>query len=365
LRLSLTGLLILTFFLPEDIFGQKKWSIDSLLNKELNLVPVPSLVISPEVGVMYGLFVDYYYKTTPEEDTTTRPSLSFIDFQYSTRKQLNAELFMSAYTPYEKYYVFLRAGYFDELERYWGNTTPTLGNEDYLTIRYKRFQAFGRFSKNLGERQFVGLGYQYNRFFRSSIEETPFTDFIPNGTNSTIIGMGPVFTIDRRDNQFSPKRGMYLDLYSYSMFNLKANSFAYQIFNADFRKYREIKKHVLAAQLLLQSSAGEVPVMEKFRLGGPQVMRGLFKGQFRDDHLWALQGEYRYEIWPLIKVAGFGSIGNTSPTFTGLLSQKLVAGYGAGIRLRLNKSKQVYGAFDYARTSIGTDGFYMKLGDAF
>ncbi|MGR3811256.1 BamA/TamA family outer membrane protein [Jiulongibacter sp. NS-SX5] len=355
----------LFLLLPVLSFGQKKWSIDSLLNKEFNLLPIPSVVISPEVGVMFGVFVDYYYKTTPDEDTTTRSSLSFIDVQYSTRRQLNTELFMSAYTPYEKYYVFFRAGYFDELERYWGTTTPTLPNEDFLNIHYQRFRVFGRLSRNLGKRRFAGLGYQYNRFFNSSVDEAPFDEIMPTGTNSTIIGGGPVFTIDKRDNQFSPKRGMYLDLYSYSMFDLKANKFAYQLINADFRKYKEVKKHVLAAQLLVQSSVGEVPIMEKFRLGGPKLVRGLFMGHFRDDHLWALQGEYRYELWPLIKVAGFASMGNTSPTFSSLLNQKVIAGYGAGLRLRINKSKQVYAAFDYARTSIGTDGFYMKLGDAF
>ncbi len=355
----------LLLIFPNELFAQKKWSLDSLMEKELNLVPIPSLVISPEVGVMYGMFVDYYYKTTPKTDTTTRPSLAFVDFQYSTRKQLNAEVFLSAYTRFEKYYIFLRGGYFDEIERYWGNTTPTLPNEDYVTINYRRFQVFGRVSKNLGERRFVGLGYQYNRFFDSEIPSTPFFDFIPAGTNSNIAGAGPVFTIDRRDNQFSPKKGMYFDLFSYTMFNLNPGGFSYQQFGADYRRYHEIKRHVLAGQLLLQSSAGELPVMEKFRLGGPQVMRGLFKGQFRDNHLWALQTEYRYEIWPLVKVAAFGSAGNTSPTFSGLLNQKLVVGFGAGLRLRLNKSKQVYGAIDYARTNLGTSGFYMKLGDAF
>jgi outer membrane protein assembly factor BamA len=240
-----------------------------------------------------------------------------------------------------------------------------LPNDDYVTINYKRFQVFGRLSRNLGDRRFVGLGYQYNRYFSSEIEETPFTDFIPEGTNSHIAGAGPVFTIDRRDNQFSPREGMYLDFSSYSMFNLYNGGFAYQLFGADFRRFHHINRHVLAGQVLLQSSAGEVPVMEKFRLGGPQVMRGLFRGQFRDNHLWALQTEYRYEIFPLIKVAGFASAGNTSPSFGSLLNQKVVVGFGAGLRLRLNKSKQVYGAFDYARTNLGTDGFYMKLGDAF
>jgi hypothetical protein len=349
-----------------SLFGQKtKAFIDSLRKKELNFIPVPSLTIGPEVGVMYGIFIDYYYNAGGKKDSTTRPSLSFVDVQYSTKKQMNFEIFSSVYTKQEKYYFFIRAGYYDDFEQYWGETYPVLGKDEYISTRYKRYQAFGRLTKNLGNQHFLGVGYQYNKYFNFEFGETTFPAFIPQKPASNILGAGLVYTIDKRNSQFSPTEGHYVDFSAYKMFDLTKATRGYYQYNLDIRKYFEHRRHVLANQFVVGATSGEVPPFEKLRIGGPTVLRGLFKGQFRDNNLWVLQTEYRYELIPFIKVAYFASVGNTAPTLNSLFQQKILFGHGVGLRFRVNKGKEIYARLDYAITSHNTQGFYIRLGDAF
>ena len=322
--------------------------LDSLKHKEFNILPLPSITVGPEIGIMYGFFVDYYYKLSKKDDTLTRPSVSFVSLQYSTKKQMNAELYTSAFTRKEKYYVLFKAGYYDDFEQYWGKTSPSLGNDDYIMARYKRYLLSGRIAKNIGQKHFLGLGYQYNTYYDVAFSKIALKEFVPAMPASSILGLGLVYNIDKRDNQFSPTKGYYADFTAYKMFDMSKKTSGYTQYNLDLRKYHEIKKHVVANQFVLGSQQGEVPIFEKQRIGGPMLMRGLFKGRFRDDNLWAIQSEYRYEVIPLVKLAAFASVGNTAPTFSSLFQQQIIVGYGAGLRLRVNKTKKIYAKIDYA-----------------
>lgn len=338
MRFAFTFILFFSF---SNLFGQKfKAFIDSLRKKELNFLPIPSITVGPEVGVMYGIFLDYYYNTGGKKDSTTRPSLSFVDFQYSTKKQMNFEVFSSVYTKHEKYYFFIRAGYYDDFEQYWGETSPVLANDEYIRTRYKRYQAFGRLTKNLGNQHFLGVIYQYNKYFSFEFEETIYQEFIPQNPASNVLGTGLVYTIDKRNSQFSPTTGYYIDISALKMFDLTRATQGYYQYNLDIRKYFEHRRHVLANQFMVGTTSGEVPPFEKLRIGGPTLLRGLFKGQFRDNNLWVFQSEYRYELIPFLKLAYFASVGNTAPTLNSLFQQKMIFGHGAGLRFRINKSKK-------------------------
>jgi outer membrane protein assembly factor BamA len=355
----------LIFFSRLSDAQKVKKLVNTLKEKELNVLPIPSITIGPEVGIMFGFFLDYYYKLGPKLDTTTRPSLSFVSFQQSTKKQTNVDIYSSTFTPGEKYYILLRAGYFDDFDQYWGTTKPSLPNEDFILTRFSKNTISGRTVKNLGNKHFLGLSFQYNKYFNVSFAETKFNEFIPPSPASNILGLGIVYNIDKRDNQFSPTKGYYVDILAQKMFDISGKTGGFMYYNLDLRKYFEKNRHVFANQIIIGSQQGDVPVFEKLRIGGPLIMRGMFRGRFRDDNLWAFQTEYRYRIIPQIKLAVFGSIGNTAPTFSSLLKQDLIMGYGTGIRIRINKSKKLYAKLDYALTNYNTSGFYLRLGDAF
>jgi hypothetical protein len=347
----------------------QKLNPDSLTARNLRFLPLPTVSVSPETGLRFGLYIDYFYRTRSTDTTrAVRPSLSFASVLYSTRGQLTAEVGTSTYTTDEKYFVSLRGGFIDNYERYWGFTEPTSGNNNFLESRYDRVYAQGRFSRNLGQSIFAGVGFLFSQHSSTTFEPkgNGLLPEIPmDNVNSRIAGGGVALTVDRRDNQFSPTRGWYADGAALINFDLRDGDYAYTTLAFDLRRYREWNRSVIATQALFSLSTGEMPLFEKWRLGGGNSLRGLFQGRYRDNNLWTTQAEYRYGINRFIKLAAFAAAGNTAPTTGRLFSETIQLGYGAGFRLLLNKDKKVYFRADAAFASNGQFGYYFRVGDAF
>lgn len=344
---------------------KKKGRLDSLLSRDLKFLPFPYLAVSPEVGVKYGGFVDYFYNACGKNDTVTRPSQAFFQVLYSTRKQLTIEVFNSGFTKNERFYNYFRGGYTNYYEQYWGLTNPTLANDDFAKTRYKRWFANGRLMKNLGHKVFTGIGFNFNNYFDVNFDRKIENVYQPEDPSSNVLGGGLVFTLDRRDNQFSPTQGVYFEVSDIINFDLKSRSYLFNSFNVDARKYVERGRHVWANQLTWGTLSGNVPLFEKYRLGGHLTMRGFFMGRFRDNNLWTAQSEYRYGLSKILKLAYFVSLGATSETPATAFKEQLLFSQGGGFRVLLNKKKKVYARFDVAYTNINTFGYYIKMSDAF
>jgi outer membrane protein assembly factor BamA len=309
----------------------------------LRFLPLPSLTISPETGIKGGGFVDYFYRNKMGKDSVeVRPSSTWVQALYSTRGQLTIEGASSTYTHAEKFYIGFRGGFVSYYERFWGFSEPTLGNKDYIDITYHRIFASGRVTKNLGKRFFSGIGFYYSHYdkvdftIQNSLQESR----VPLDANSNIGGAGLVFTLDRRDNQFSPTKGFYIDASYMWYHNFKTQRLAYTGFTTDIRQYNEFGRHIWVQQFLMTHLDGDVPAFEKARLGGSNMMRGFFQGRYRDNNIYALQIEYRYRLSRFVKLACFASIGNTSADFQDLFTQNLLFSGGTGLRFLVNKNKK-------------------------
>lgn len=347
------------------------WRLDKLANKNLKFIPIPTVSASPETGIRFGLSLDYFYRTSRDADTSIRASLSWIQVLYSTRRQFTLEGFTSTYTPGEKYYLFFRGGFITNYERYWGKSFPNAKDNGYDEVTYQRFFVNSRTTRNLGKRIFAGLEWYYSDYRR--IEVDSISNLLSDGsiTNVDILapsrigGIGWDFNIDRRDNQFSPTRGMYFDVSNVYFFDLRNGRYAYRSLSLDARKYWERKRHVLAGQVLFNHLGGDVPDLELLRFGGGNVMRGFFQGRFRDKNLWALQQEYRYELTDVLRLALFQSIGSTAPRLGDMFRGQVHWSGGVGGRFLFNKQKKVFIRADVAITDRGNLGYYFRIGDAF
>jgi outer membrane protein assembly factor BamA len=108
-----------------------------------------------------------------------------------------------------------------------------------------------------------------------------------------------------------------------------------------------------------------VPWREQARMGSSTIMRGYFGGRYRDNQYLAAQAEYRKPVHRLVTLALFGSLGQVQHHIDQFNFSDTRAAGGGGIRLLINKAKQVYARIDYARSTDHTSGFYFKIGEAF
>ena len=373
-------LLILLCLVPTLIFSQidtitpkkKKWPfsvIQKLQEGNLKFIPIPAFSVSPEKGVSFGLILEYFFNTADSANKKqTRLSNAYVNLQYSTLKQGVAELVYSIYTNKEKYYLQGAIGFKDFYERYWTFSEDTVDNKNFRGLTYQQLYLRGKVLKQYSNQLFVGVNYNVNQH-RNITFESKATPAIPNviGLNkSFVVGIGPLLIIDKRDNQFSPQKGWYGEVGARFHQKTLGSRFNYSQYQLDVRRYIVTKpKGILALHATTTLHGGDVPFLEKQRLGSDKIMRGYFAGRFRDNQFAAAQIEYRYPIGKSFIITAFASAGQTAPTIPEMHLQNMQSSVGGGFRYLANKEKLLYLRFDAGYTKQGNWGFYINLGDAF
>ena len=143
-------------------------------------------------------------------------------------------------------------------------------------------------------------------------------------------------------------------------------NFIFTQYNLDLRRYINLKSNsILALHINAILNDGNVPFLEKVKLGNDKIMRGYFAGRFRDNEFAAAQIEYRYPIGKSFVLAGFLSAGQTAATVNQFSINAMQSSMGGGLRYLVNKQKKLYVRFDAGYTQKGNWGFYLNLGDAF
>ena len=94
--------------------------------------------------------------------------------------------------------------------------------------------------------------------------------------------------------------------------------------------------------------------------------RGYTQSRFRSPKMLYLESELRFNITKN-KLIGGALFGNVQ-SYTEINSnkfEKVLPGYGAGIRLKFNKNSRTNLALDYAFGINGSGGIFVNLGEVF
>ncbi|MFN2260517.1 MAG: BamA/TamA family outer membrane protein [Psychroflexus sp.] len=193
--------------------------------------------------------------------------------------------------------------------------------------------------------------------------------FGAEGTTNLGIGAGVVF--DQRHNVLNERNAFFSEVAYLNYSPFWKDKVEYQSITSDSRFFKTLgKNNVIAAQLLGEFNfAGDVPFSQLSFMGGQNMMRGYFKGRFRDNNQIAAQVEYR--MLPLdlgfskrLGATIFTSVGDVFDDWDQLSSKDLKMAAGVGLRFLLFQQKDVYLRFDYAITP-DENGFYIGVGEAF
>ncbi len=352
---------------------KQKWPFNQLKKLQegnLKIVPIPAFSVSPERGLSLGLILEYFFNTDNAKgnQNETRLSNAYLNFQYSTRNQLVAEVVYSVYTKKEKYFLQGAFGYKDFYERYWTFSQDTVLNNQFRGVEYQQFQARGKWVKKLKNQLFFGFNFNVNQFSNITFDDKTFpTKPIVSGINESFIsGIGPLLIIDKRDNQFSPQKGWFSEVGFRYHDRILGSNFSYVQYFFDVRRYIITKpKGILALQATGTFNSTNLPFLEKIKLGNDRIMRGYFAGRFRDNNFSAAQIEYRYPIGKSFIISAFASAGQTAETVQKFSLNNMQSSIGGGLRYLANKEKLLYIRLDAGYTKLGNWGFYLNLGDAF
>ena len=181
---------------------------------------------------------------------------------------------------------------------------------------------------------------------------------------------------DSRDNSINPYKDYYASFGVRQNFDLGSNSQSSTMLNAEFRTYislSEVRPEHLIAFWLLGSYniSGTAPYLALPSIGWDTYNRsgrGYIQGRFRGDDLQYQEIEYRF---PVSKNGLFSGVVFLNATTSNnryidqKLFEKFAFGYGAGLRLKMNKATRTNLCVDFGRGNMGGNAFYFGLQEAF
>jgi outer membrane protein assembly factor BamA len=176
---------------------------------------------------------------------------------------------------------------------------------------------------------------------------------------------------DQRRNVLNERNAFFSEVAFLDYNTFWKSDVEYSRIISDTRFFKSInKRDVLAMQLLGEFNfGGEVPFNQLSQMGGKNMMRGYFRGRFRDQNQIAAQVEYRFLPLKLgfskrLGATVFGGVGDVFEDWNQLSIKDIKWSAGVGARFLLFQQKDVYLRVDYAITP-DENGFYIGVGEAF
>jgi hypothetical protein len=169
---------------------------------------------------------------------------------------------------------------------------------------------------------------------------------------------------DSRDHEQFPRSGWKIDgraMFYNESAGSEFNAETYKIAGNYYLPMRE--RDVLATRLMVRWTKGDAPFFLKSSFGGGVDLRGYPSGRFRDNMMYAVQTEYRWQFSERWIFTGFVGVGEVAKHFSDFGDYYLPAA-GVGTRFVLSKKHKVSLSFDVARGKTGTE-YYVGVGEAF
>lgn len=256
-----------------------------------------------------------------------------------------------------------------------GSRSP-VENEYTVSYNYIRFHEAAL--RNIGRSWYAGAGYQLD--YHWNIKEydlpanEPKTDFDRYGFHKNSISSGLTLNLlqDNRFNPINPRGGWYGKMVLRSNFTWLGSNSNWESLLIDLRKYIPINrgKQVLALwSYNWFTLGGTSPYLDMPSLGWDtynNTGRGYIQSRFQGKNMLYDEAEFRF---PISRSGLLGGVLFTNVhTFSEWPNNKfnqLNPGYGAGLRIKLNKFSNTNVAIDYGLGLQGSRGLFVNLGEVF
>jgi len=335
------------------------------LRKNIELIGIPLVFYSPETQFGFGAGGQLFFHNQ-QNIYNSRLSNVLATVMYTTKKQLMVDVMPKIY--------FLDGEIFlDGLFKYrifpnsfWGIGNETKINDlEVYNMKTNSLQValLFRIPPSLS----FGVEYMWEDdvMLETESEGMLAQDSLNGSDGAKLTGLSFIFHLDSRTNDYSPKRGTYFRLKAGFSSHVMGASDSYNKYIFDFRKYLPVTYNsVLAGQFYFENTFGDIPFQAMALLGGPERMRGYYKGRFMDKHMYAVQAEYRYWMSMRMIVAAFAAMGEVSNVPSSFFSDPKFS-FGGGIRYQPLRNTPTYLRLDVGFGQDRQSGVYFGVNEAF
>ncbi len=353
---------------PSDTSGSVKKK--SLL---ISALPAAGYSLQTKFAVMGILNCAFYISKTQKENISS----ILLNITYSQNKQVIFPIQSNIWTNRNKYNLFTDWRYLK-----YPSTTYGLGDNTHLSdgylIDYSYLRFYQTLLRKIAPNLYAGVGYHLDYYWNVKEVNPPGnvkTDFQKYGFSKKATASGATINLkyDNRKNSINPENGYFANLTYRPNFTFAGSDANWQSLIFDLRKYNKLpfsSKNVLAFWSYIWLTTGGKPTYMLLPSTGTDVNnnsgRGYIQGRFRSKNMLYLETEYRFGITNNGLIGGVVFI--NAESVTEKISNKLqrvYPGWGAGIRIKVNKYSRTNIAVDYGFGVGGSRGFFVNLGEIF
>lgn len=329
------------------------------------LIAIPFIYYSPETKLAFGGGGVLNFRAGRNKEQT-RASTVWAFGTYNLARQFQVVVKPEIYFERNSFFLSGNLRYERTPQNFFGigNDMPSTAEESY-TPRIVTVQV-GVKKKFLGH-LFAGVQYDFEKMTMEKVEPGGVLDSgsITGSRGGLLSGFGVSLDWDTRDGVLYPRKGVFFQLTADTYGAMTGSDFAFTSLKLDCREYFLVAPdQVLALQAYIRSTAGEVPFHKLAFLGGESIMRGYYKGRFRDKDILAVQAEYRVLVTKRIGVVGFAGLADIFPAFAEFKLKTIKYSVGTGVRYMVNKREGTTLRLDMA-WGKASFGLYVTAQEAF
>ena len=361
--MKLLRILVILFFYQNNCNA----SADDTLPKGVasRFLSFPFILRSPETNWGFGGASAFFFKAKKNEDKLRTSDVNLLAL-YTLREQTVIVLGSTVFFPGEREIFRFQGSFSNYPDKCWGlgNDSPESANENY-SLRQVFFNP--KYIIKLFKKLYIGASLEIQEisdftYVRGGVFDSQNIQGSNGGLTS---GAGILFTWDTRNNAYSPSHGIFAEI-NITRFTEKLGSdFDFSSYLIDIRKFMYAgRNRVLGFQAFAKANQGPTPIRYLSMLGGTEIMRGLFKGRYTDQNMFAIQTELRQYLFWRLGVVGFASAGQVSKHVDSFGLDDFHYAYGLGLRLVLHEKEKLNLRVDFG-FSKKSSGIYVFLKEAF
>lgn len=245
---------------------------------------------------------------------------------------------------------------------YWGiGYEPATHDDNYINLKQNDANIHVEYIMALAPNFYVGPAAEWNYNKAGKIENIEFLQ----GQDRVVRNYGAGFVVqyDTRDLITNASKGVYAHLSTICNPKFLWNKYAFTTVDFTTSYYHTAwKDAIIAGQLNAKFNFGNPSWAMMSLYGGNEIMRGYYKGRFRDKHMASAQVELRQHVWKrsgMVLWGGVGTVFHDSDSFC----NKLLPNYGIGYRFEFRKRMNI--RLDLGFGAHGQSGVIFSMNEAF
>lgn len=342
--------------------------------KRFNYSIVPSVGYTLSTGFAADLTGNVAFYAEPQKHENLSAISS--NLSYNQRSQITFRTVSEIWTKDNDYDFVGDWRWYKFPENTYGLGSLTTTN-DLNPIKYNFFRFYETVLKKLEKNFYGGLGYALDYHYniaQNGKADQSITDYQIYGKTTSSISSGIIFNLlyDNRTNSINPLYGSYVNLIYRPNLRLLGSDQNWQLITFDFRKYIPLtasRKSILAFWTLDNFSIGHPPYFDLPSIGWDMESntgRGYVIGRFRGQNMLYAETELRFTLSKNGLLGGVLFVnGETFSDYPANRFQKVLPGFGPGLRVKFNKRSNTNIAIDYGIGTGNSHGLFVNLGEVF